>query len=148
MTDIKGKVQGIDPNVSARSIQDLIAETGNIYESLAIISKRAKQVSSDVKRELHQKLEEFAVTTDTIEEVHENKEQIEISKFYERLPNPVIIAMNEYLGDELNSRYKGDGSDQGYLEDGEGDGGRRAHGPLPGDPRIVPHVAGRKGVRN
>ena len=122
MTDIKGKVQGVDPNVSARSIQELIAETGNIYETLAIISNRARQVSNDVKRELHQKLEEFAVTTDTIEEVHENKEQIEISKFYERLPNPVIIAMNEYLGDELNYRYKGDDRDQDYLEDGDGGG--------------------------
>ena len=122
MTDIKGKVQGVNPNVSARNIKELIAETGNIYESLAIISIRARQVASDVKRELHQKLEEFAVTTDTIEEVHENKEQIEISKFYERLPNPVIIAMNEYLADELNSRYKGDGNDQDYLEGGDGGG--------------------------
>lgn len=122
MTDIKGKVQGVNPNVSARNIKELIAETGNIYESLAIISIRAKQVASDVKRELHQKLEEFAVTTDTIEEVHENKEQIEISKFYERLPNPVIIAMNEYLDDELNSRYKGDGNDQDYIEGGDGGG--------------------------
>ena len=121
MTDIKGKVQGVNPNVSARNIKELIADTGNIYESLAIISIRARQVASDVKRELHQKLEEFAVTTDTIEEVHENKEQIEISKFYERLPNPVIIAMNEYLADELNSRYKGEGNDQD-LEDGEGGG--------------------------
>ena len=60
MTDIKGKVQGVDPNVSARSIQELIAETGNIYETLAIISNRARQVSNDVKRELHQKLEEYA----------------------------------------------------------------------------------------
>ncbi|MBT8219954.1 MAG: DNA-directed RNA polymerase subunit omega [Bacteroidia bacterium] len=119
MTDIKSKVQGIDPNISARNIKDLIAETGNIYESLAIISKRARQVSVDVKRELHQKLEEFAVTTDTIEEVHENKEQIEISKFYERLPNPVIISMTEYLEDELNHRYKGDGS-EGYDDDVSG----------------------------
>ena len=120
MTDIKGKVQGIDPNVSARNLGELVEKTGNIYETLAIISSRAKQVSGDVKRELHQKLEEFAVTTDTIEEVHENKEQIEISKFYERLPNPVIIAMNEYNNDELNYRYKGDGNDQDYLDEGDG----------------------------
>ena len=122
MTDIKGKVQGVNPNISARNIKALIADTGNIYESLSIISIRARQVASDVKRELHQKLEEFAVTTDTIEEVHENKEQIEISKFYERLPNPVIIAMNEYLADELNSRYKGEGGDQDFVEDGDGGG--------------------------
>ncbi len=120
MTDIKGKVQGVNPNISARSIQELIKDTGNIYETLSIISIRARQVAVDVKRELHQKLEEFAVTTDTIEEIHENKEQIEISKFYERLPNPVIIAMNEYLADELNSRYKGEDVDQDYLEEGGG----------------------------
>lgn len=123
MTDIKGKVQGIDPNVSARSLQEIIAKTGNVYESLAIISKRSRQVANDVKRELHQKLEEFAVTTDTIEEVHENKEQIEISKFYERLPNPAIIAMQEYLGDELQHRYKGDDHDMDMLDSGDGDGG-------------------------
>lgn len=122
MTDIKGKVQGVDPNVSARNIKQLIEKTGNIYETLAIISARARQVANNVKRELHQKLDEFAVTTDTIEEVHENKEQIEISKFYERLPNPVIISMNEYLDDELNHRYKGQGNDQDYLE-GDNDGG-------------------------
>jgi len=102
MSDIKSQVQGLEANVSARNIKEMVKDTGNIYESLAIISKRAKQISVDLKHELHSKLEEFAINSDTIEEIHENKEQIEISKFYERLPNPVLIATNEYLNDEIH----------------------------------------------
>jgi len=83
----------------------MVKDTSNIYESLTIITKRAKQISVDLKRELHSKLEEFAIVSDTIEEVHENKEQIEISKFYERLPNPVIIATEEYLKGNIYSRF-------------------------------------------
>ncbi len=105
MSDIKTKVQGLDPNVSARDITDMSNRATNIYEGLAVITKRAKQLSVELKRELHQKLEEFAVSSDTIEEVNENKEQIEISKFYERLPNPAIIALEEYLNDEIYHRY-------------------------------------------
>ncbi|MEM1324587.1 MAG: DNA-directed RNA polymerase subunit omega [Bacteroidota bacterium] len=106
MTDIKSRVQSIDANVSARDVQDLASKTANIYETLNVVSKRAKQLSVDLKHELHQKLEDFAVSTDTIEEVTENKEQIEISKFYERLPSPTIIATTELLNDELFYRYK------------------------------------------
>ena len=105
MTDIKNKVQGIDPNVRARDIKDLKEQTKNLYEALVIISKRANQLSQEIKSELHSKLEEFAVTSDSIEEIQENKEQIEISKFYERLPNPTIIATEEYLNDRLEYRY-------------------------------------------
>lgn len=105
MSDIKNKVQGLDPNVRARDIQQLVGNTSNVYESLNVITKRARQLAVDLKYELHNKLEEFAVSSDTIEEVSENKEQIEISKFYERLPNPVIIATEEYLNDELYYRY-------------------------------------------
>lgn len=105
MADIKNKVQGIDPNVRARDVGYMVKDTQNIYESLAIITKRSKQLAIDIKQELHQKLEEFAVNTDTIEEVTENKEQIEISKFYERLPNPVIIATEEYLSGDLHHHY-------------------------------------------
>ena len=104
MTDIKSKSQGIDPNVSARDVKDLSATTGNIYEVISIISKRAKQLSFDLKRELNQKLEEFAVSTDSIEEINENKEQIEISKFYERMPKPSTMAVEEFLGGKLNFR--------------------------------------------
>lgn len=105
MSDIKNKVQGLDPNVRARDVHGLADSTENIYEALAIISKRARQLSVDLKHELNSKLEEFAVQSDTIEEITENKEQIEISKFYERLPNPVIIATEEYLSEEIYHRY-------------------------------------------
>ena len=105
MTDIKSKVQGLEANIQARSIKDFIGEADNIYEALNVISKRASRVAVDLKLELTSKLDEFAVNSDTIEEIHENKEQIEISKFYERLPNPVIIATEEFLNDELYYRY-------------------------------------------
>ena len=105
MSDIKARAQGLSPDVSARDIASVVSDTGNIYETLAIVSRRARQLAVDLKHELDQKLEEFAETTDTIEEVVENKEQIEISKFYEKLPNPVLIAMREYLDGELYNRY-------------------------------------------
>jgi DNA-directed RNA polymerase subunit K/omega len=105
MSDIKTKVQGMDPDLRARNVKGFVRETGNIYETLAIITKRAKHLSVDLKHELHQKLEEFAVSSDTIEEISENKEQIEISKFYERLPNPTLIATEEFLNSELYFRY-------------------------------------------
>lgn len=106
MTDIKNQVQNINPNAEARDVTQLIEETGNIYEALAIIASRAKQLSVDIKHELHGKLEEFAVNSETIEEIQENKEQIEISKFYEKLPNAAVIAMNEFLDGNLEYRYR------------------------------------------
>ena len=106
MSDIKSQVQGLEANVSARNIKRMVQDTGNIYETLAIISKRSKQIAVDLKHELHSKLEEFAINSDTIEEIHENKEQIEISKFYERLPNPVLIATNEFLNDDIHFHYR------------------------------------------
>ena len=105
MSDIKSKVQDLDPFVKAQNVQELIGGAENIYEALTIISKRAKQLSVNIKEELHNKLEEFAVSTEAIQEVQENKEQIEISKFYERLPNAVIIATNEYQNGDLTWRY-------------------------------------------
>ncbi|HKK77888.1 MAG TPA: DNA-directed RNA polymerase subunit omega [Saprospiraceae bacterium] len=117
MSDIKTRVQGLDPNVEARDMQDLAKRTGNVYETLNVISKRARQLSIELKKELHQKLEEFATTSDTIEEISENKEQIEISKFYERLPNPAIIATTEFLNEELYYRYnekRGEEEDNDY----------------------------------
>ena len=104
--DIKTKVQGIDPNSRARDIKTMAGVTGNIYESIAIIAGRAKQQQLGIKRELNSKLEEFTVSSDTIEEIQENKEQIEISKFYEKLPNPAIIATEEFINNELSYRYK------------------------------------------
>jgi DNA-directed RNA polymerase subunit K/omega len=105
MSDIKTKVQGVDPNVRARNMDAMAKRSANVYESLVIITKRARQLSVDLKHELHNKLEEFAVNSDTIEEISENKEQIEISKFYERLPNPAIIATEEFINDEIAYRY-------------------------------------------
>jgi DNA-directed RNA polymerase subunit K/omega len=105
MSDIKSKAQGLDANVQPRDVLELVKDTGNIYESIAIISKRAHQISTDLKWEIQRKLEEFAVNTDTIEEIQENKEQIEISKFYERLPNTPIIATHEFLNNEIQWRF-------------------------------------------
>lgn len=105
MSEIKQKVQGLDPNVTARDIKGLVSDTQNIYETLTIISKRARQIGGDMKHELQQKLQEFTVNSETIEEVLENKEQIEISKYYERLPNPVIIALDEFQRNEIKYKY-------------------------------------------
>ena len=75
-------------NTVTRDIMDLCDETGNIYESVAIIGKRANQISLDIKNELSKKLQEFASVSDNLDEVFENREQIEISRFYEKLPKP------------------------------------------------------------
>jgi DNA-directed RNA polymerase subunit K/omega len=118
MTDIKTLAQGLDPNLDARDVDVLSKKTSNIYHSLAVIATRSRQLSNDLKNELHNKLEEFATVTDTIEEVHENKEQIEISKFYERLPHPTIIALDEFLNDQLVHRLltdKKDDEDEGDV---------------------------------
>ncbi len=105
MSDIKNKVQGLDPNVTARDIDFMVSKTHNMYETLTIVTKRARQIGVDMKHELQQKLQEFSIQAEAIEEVHENKEQIEISKFYERLPNPVIIALDEFMRNEIKYRY-------------------------------------------
>ena len=78
--------------------------TNNIYESIAIMAKRATQINEDLKKELIDKLEEFATHNDSLEEVFENKEQIEVSKFYERLPKPTAIAVEEWLNDRVYHR--------------------------------------------
>jgi len=106
MSDLKVKAQGIESSVQARDMSLLVGNLGSIYESIAIVSHRAKQLSVQMKRELHSKLEEFATHTETIDEILENKEQIEISKFYERLPNTTLIATEEFLEGELEWRHK------------------------------------------
>lgn len=87
-----------------RDVQELEKETGNIYESIVIMAKRANQISQEMKEELNSKLQEFATTQDNLEEVFENREQIEISRFYERLPKPHAIAIQEMLEDEIYFR--------------------------------------------
>ena len=83
-------------NTQTRNIMELCEDTGNIYESVAIISKRANQISTEIKQDLTKKLAEFASYNDSLEEVFENREQIEISRYYERLPKPTLIAAQEF----------------------------------------------------
>jgi DNA-directed RNA polymerase subunit K/omega len=90
--------------VEPKSLFDLKQKTGNLYESIAIIAKRANQINITIKEELHNKLEEFASHTDSLEEIHENKEQIEISKAYERMPNPSLLASQEFIEDKIYYR--------------------------------------------
>lgn len=106
MSDIKTQAQGVDPNAAGRDLAELVSATGNIYESLAIIGQRAARIQREIKEELGGKLEQFIETGETIEEITENKEQIEISRQYERLPNPAIIATEEYLSGKLHAEYR------------------------------------------
>jgi DNA-directed RNA polymerase subunit K/omega len=87
-----------------RDMEKLDERTGNIYETVMICAKRANQISVEFKQELNRKLEEFAFYTDNLEEIFENREQIEISKFYERLPKPTLIALQEYIDDQIYYR--------------------------------------------
>jgi len=87
-----------------RDLKDLGHQTSNVYETIAIVSKRANQIGVEIKQELNSKLEEFASYSDNLEEVFENREQIEISKFYERLPKPTLIATQEFLDDKVYFR--------------------------------------------
>jgi len=87
-----------------RDLRTLDVNTDNIYESIVVISKRANQIAADVKEELHSKLADFATVNDNLEEVFENREQIEISKHYERMPKPTILAIDEFLNDKIYYR--------------------------------------------
>jgi len=87
-----------------RQKDNFYKHTGNIYETVVVLSKRANQIGLEIKQELDGKIEEFAPATDNLEEVFENREQIEIAKFYERLPKPTLIAVHEYLNDQIYIR--------------------------------------------
>lgn len=87
-----------------RDVMNLCEETGNIYESVVIISKRANQISADIKQELSKKLSEFASTQDNLDEVFENREQIEISRYYEKLPKPTLMATQEFIDGKIYFR--------------------------------------------
>lgn len=87
-----------------RDVRELDKTTDNIYESIVIISKRANQISNNLKEELHSKLAEFASSNDNLEEVFENREQIEISKHYERMAKPTLIAVDEFLNNKVYHR--------------------------------------------
>jgi DNA-directed RNA polymerase subunit K/omega len=91
-----------------KNLSEIKGKTGNLYESIAVIAKRANQINIAIKEELHNKLEEFASHTDSLEEIHENKEQIEISRAYERMPNPALLATQEFLEDKVYFRKNED----------------------------------------
>ena len=91
-------------NTVTRDMQDFRDKTGNVYESIAIMGKRANQISVEIKEELKKKLDEFSSSSDNLEEVFENREQIEISRFYERLPKPTLIAAQEFAEDQVYYR--------------------------------------------
>ena len=94
-----------------RDLDQLYAPTENIYETVAIVAKRANQISVEVKQELSRKLEEFSSYADNLEEVFENREQIEISRFYEKLPKPSLIALQEFADNEIYYRNPANGNE-------------------------------------
>lgn len=94
----------IPASTVTRDLRELDKGTDNVYESIVVIAKRANQIAVDVKEELNGKLAEFATTNDNLEEVFENREQIEISKHYERMPKPSLIAVDEFLNDKVYYR--------------------------------------------
>jgi DNA-directed RNA polymerase subunit K/omega len=98
----------VQPSIVTRDMDQISKPTGNIYESVVIISKRARQIAVNIKEELNGKLAEFATTVDNLEEVFENREQIEISKFYERMPKPTSTAIEEFLEGKLMYRKRSD----------------------------------------
>jgi len=109
MSRLRRQVNSNTTNLAeTRNLTELKNKTGNLYESIAIIAKRANQINISLKEELHNKLEEFATHTDSLEEIHENKEQIEISKAYERMPNTALLATQEFLEDKIYYRKNED----------------------------------------
>ena len=102
----KKALASVNPLVETRDVIEMKDKTGNLYESIAVIAKRANQIAVTIKEELHKKLDEFSSHTDSLEEVHENKEQIEISRMYERMANPALQATAEFLEDKIYYRKK------------------------------------------
>ncbi|MCB0456939.1 MAG: DNA-directed RNA polymerase subunit omega [Flavobacteriaceae bacterium] len=106
MNDIKNSDAPINTTTIDKNLLD--EKTGNIYEAISIIAKRASQINGDIKKELLEKLDEFATYNDSLEEIFENKEQIEVSKFYERLPKPHALAVQEWIEDKIYYRNTAD----------------------------------------
>jgi DNA-directed RNA polymerase subunit K/omega len=102
--DYKNSTQGAENTTVTRNVPELYEDTNNVYESIVILAKRANQLSTKLKEELNSKLAEFASTSDNLEEVFENREQIEISRFYERLPKPVAVSISEFQSDSIYYR--------------------------------------------
>ncbi len=99
--------------ISTRDLNELTKDTNNIYKSVAIISKRARQISTKVKEELSEKLAEFSTQVDSLEEIFENKEQIEISRYYEKMPKPSLLATEQFLDGKV---YSADNKDISETE--------------------------------
>ncbi|WP_276481906.1 DNA-directed RNA polymerase subunit omega [Paraflavitalea pollutisoli] len=109
MSKLRRQISANTANTAeTKDLHVIKGKTGNLYESIAIIAKRANQINISLKEELHNKLEEFASHTDSLEEIHENKEQIEISRAYERMPNPSLLATQEFLEDKIYFRKNED----------------------------------------
>jgi DNA-directed RNA polymerase subunit K/omega len=109
MSKLRRQISANTANTAeTKDLNVIKGKTGNIYESIAIVAKRANQINISLKEELHNKLEEFASHTDSLEEIHENKEQIEISRAYERMPNPALLATQEFLDDKIYYRKNED----------------------------------------
>ncbi len=100
----KRSLSSVNPLVETRDVIEMKEKTGNLYESITVISRRANQISVTMKEELHRKLDEFTVHGDNLEEVHENKEQIEISRIYERMANAPLQAISEFNDDQIYYR--------------------------------------------
>jgi DNA-directed RNA polymerase subunit K/omega len=96
----------VNPLLETRDVVALKEKTGNLYESIAVMSRRANQISVNMKEELHRKLDEFSVHADNLEEIHENKEQIEISRIYERMANAPLQSVTEFIDDRIYYRKK------------------------------------------
>ncbi len=109
MSKLRRQLSSNTSNVAeAKNLLEIKGRTGNLYESIAVIAKRANQINIALKEELHNKLEEFATHTDSLEEIHENKEQIEISRAYERMPNPALLATQEFMEGKVYYRKNED----------------------------------------
>ena len=100
----KRSLSSVNPLIESRDVVAMKNKTGNMYESIAVIGRRASQISVTMKEELHRKLDEFTIHGDNLEEIHENKEQIEISRAYERMANPALQAVAEFFNDEIYYR--------------------------------------------
>ncbi|MBS1773518.1 MAG: DNA-directed RNA polymerase subunit omega [Bacteroidetes bacterium] len=106
MSTNKRAMAAVNPLVETRDVIAIKNKTGNLYESIVVMSRRANQIAVTMKEELHKKLDEFSSHADTLEEIHENKEQIEISKIYERMANPSLQAATEFFDDKIYYRKK------------------------------------------
>jgi DNA-directed RNA polymerase subunit K/omega len=106
MSTNKKAMASVNPLVETRDVIAMKEKTGNLYESIVVMSKRANQIAVNMKEELHRKLDEFTIHADNLEEIHENKEQIEISRIYERMANPALQSITEFVDDKIYHRKK------------------------------------------